>query len=416
MALKEGSGAIDAGNSATCSGLDQRGIPRIPISGPCDIGAFEGISHTHIVNKNDDHAVDGTCDATDCTLREAVLYADADDVITFAPLNTLCGSTTQCTITLESHDCTGSWDLDIQKRVTIVGPGADKLTIRIVATPESDECKDRIFQVGSEVLNLSEVTLADGEDPTIGNGNLIHAGRLNLDKVVLKQGIGGGGGAIKQFGGTITITNSSIFNNEAANGGGIQSLYGKLLIANSTIYNNQVGFDGGGLWVQESLIQIINVSLASNDANNANGNGAGIYNRDGKILLLNTVISENAGGTNARNCGNFGTPTYKGIINGNPGFGNIQNPTSGVTDETCSPPAGPAYAPFGILYIPIQNPSFGTFNMSATLPYLPLGPTSLAANVANNGICAAYPINNKDQIGATRPVGALCDVGAIERP
>jgi hypothetical protein len=41
FALLEGSPAIDAGNDATCLGVDQRGVPR-PQGPHCDVGAFEG--------------------------------------------------------------------------------------------------------------------------------------------------------------------------------------------------------------------------------------------------------------------------------------------------------------------------------------------------------------------------------------
>jgi hypothetical protein len=42
------------------------------------------------------------------------------------------------------------------------------------------------------------------------------------------------------------------------------------------------------------------------------------------------------------------------------------------------------------------------------------GPGSLAIDAGDDAICAAPPINNLDQRGHARPVGAHCDVGAVE--
>ena len=80
-ALLPGSPAIDAGDRASCRGTDQRGVAR-PVDGDgdgdgipvCDIGAFE--ASILWVNSNDD--VDDTvCDATHCSLREAINASNA---------------------------------------------------------------------------------------------------------------------------------------------------------------------------------------------------------------------------------------------------------------------------------------------------------------------------------------------------
>jgi hypothetical protein len=48
MALQTGSPAIDAGNTVSCPGTDQRGISRLQGSA-CDIGAFEVVQQLHVV-------------------------------------------------------------------------------------------------------------------------------------------------------------------------------------------------------------------------------------------------------------------------------------------------------------------------------------------------------------------------------
>ena len=44
-----------------------------------------------------------------------------------------------------------------------------------------------------------------------------------------------------------------------------------------------------------------------------------------------------------------------------------------------------------------------------------LGWGSAAVDAANDAICAADPVNNLDQRGATRPLGSHCDIGAVEQ-
>ena len=42
-------------------------------------------------------------------------------------------------------------------------------------------------------------------------------------------------------------------------------------------------------------------------------------------------------------------------------------------------------------------------------------PGSAAIDAGDDGICAAPPVNNRDQRGVARPQGAHCDIGACTR-
>ena len=93
-ALLKSSPAIDAGDDSRAPTSDQRGIAR-PQDGDgngvlrSDIGAFELERPTLIVNKTAD-TDDGTCDDTDCSLREAIdVAASGDRVIVPAGVYTL---------------------------------------------------------------------------------------------------------------------------------------------------------------------------------------------------------------------------------------------------------------------------------------------------------------------------------------
>ena len=78
-ALAPLSPAIDAGDSVGCPATDQRGLPR-PVGAGCDIGAVEEqspLQHSPFVVNAVGDANDGRCDFLNCTLREAVLAANA---------------------------------------------------------------------------------------------------------------------------------------------------------------------------------------------------------------------------------------------------------------------------------------------------------------------------------------------------
>ena len=80
MALLGLSPAIENGANASCEATDQRGVTR-PQGTNCDIGAYES-EWQILVNSTDDPG-DGTCDLTECTLREAVATAAGGDTLAF---------------------------------------------------------------------------------------------------------------------------------------------------------------------------------------------------------------------------------------------------------------------------------------------------------------------------------------------
>jgi hypothetical protein len=108
-----------------------------------------------------------------------------------------------------------------------------------------------------------------------------------------------------------------------------------------------------------------------------------IRNVDGTVTLKNTIVA------NSLAIGNC-----SGAING--GGGNLSYP-----DSTCPGISGDPR--LGIL----QNNGGPTATMA-------LGSGSAALDAANDAICAAPPVNNRDQRGVIRPQGAHCDIGAYE--
>lgn len=210
---------------------------------------------------------DGTCDA-DCSLREAVAAANAagsDDVIEFSSL-----FDTQQTITLSGSEIV----LAAAGSLVIDGPGANLLTI-------SGNNASRILATGPNV-----VATIDGITFTAGNG----VGALN----------NGRGGAIYNAGGTLTITNSVITNNNGANGGGLNNassgspaVPGTLVISNSVISNNTATGSGGAMQnFSTSTVTITNTTISGNVSNGTTGGGGGQYN--GGVNFTNVTFANNS--------------------------------------------------------------------------------------------------------------------------
>ncbi|MEP3232649.1 MAG: choice-of-anchor Q domain-containing protein, partial [Hyphomicrobiales bacterium] len=115
------------------------------------------------------------------------------------------------------------------------------------------------------------------------------------------SGENSGGGGIYKAGGTLTVTNSTIAGNstfgENSDGGGIFNSAGTLTVVSSTISENRAvgnSSEGGGIYSNTSLTgqttTITNSTIFNNEAANR---GGGIYNGDGLLQVFNSTIAGN---------------------------------------------------------------------------------------------------------------------------
>jgi CSLREA domain-containing protein len=222
------------------------------------------------------------------TLREAILAANngsGADTIVFDAALTFGGP---ATITL------GGTQLELTSDVTIIGPGANQLTIDGNGT-------SRIFSVSSvATARISGLTLTDGfvSEEDDGGGVRNH-GTLTIDRSTIFGNVvrEGGGGGISNHG-TLTVINSTIRDNLAfsSSGGGIQNHFdGTLTVANSTISGNHAALSGGGIWTNDT-ITLRHVTITNNLAdfnNDGEGSGGGIYVSNGEPVVHNSIISGN---------------------------------------------------------------------------------------------------------------------------
>ncbi|HEY3662515.1 MAG TPA: choice-of-anchor Q domain-containing protein [Chthoniobacterales bacterium] len=264
IALLAGSPAIDAGDDARSPLRDQRGYIR---AGTSDVGAFEfgGFLPTFTVTTSDDHN-DGVCDTADCTLREAITTANTRTDETLVLVNFVPGLTgvIQLTAALPS----------LAANITVQGPGTNLLTVR-----RNTGGNYRVFTVNSGVVvNLNDLTIANGNLP------------------------GGSGGGINNAG-TLTLLNATVSGNTANTGGNGGAIFNSsgLTIKSCTISGNSVSSSigagsGGGIYNSGGTLNVINSSLSGNTAVGPGGNsdsGGAIITNVGRVTLTNATITGN---------------------------------------------------------------------------------------------------------------------------
>ena len=348
-----------------------------PTTPPAEPGP-PALSHIpgHVVVNSLADPGNGICNATQCTLREAI-NDPGSTRISFKP--GLTGTITLAPLEL------GGGVLVIKKDLTITGPSAG-----IVIQRRSTDPVFRILRVGADVsVRLTNLTLRNGKTDGTGGG-IINFGRLAIAncRVAGNSATHGGGGIDSH--GRLELTNSSVANNS---GGGISS-DGNLTVANSlvtgnggagivnqgrfTLANSLVADNSGsgivnvGAEFRDNFGQITNSTIARNSTE---GNGGGIANiNSGRLTIIKSTIVGNSA-TNGGGIANDGRVRASAIVtlanstvSGNSASrdgGGIFNPTGlevpnsvGLTNTTVtrnSAEVGGGIFNGGEAYTPLRN-------------------------------------------------------------
>lgn len=271
-----------------------------------DIGAYESqfipAGATFTVTNLNDTPPNG-CSPADCTLREAILDANASpgpDTINFTPgLNG--------TIALSP----AFGQLEITTDINIDGPGARAVSV-------SGEDNHRVFLVTGVGTNatIEGLTITNGNAQLLGTllgdgGGILNVGGsiLNLIEVNVSgnnaTSLGGGVATRSLLGTTSTtyITRSLISDNQAtAGGGGISNIATADIISsatttvtNSTVTLNNTIAEGGGVSNVGGTVNLINDTISDNTSTLA---GGGVVNVEGILglgvtNLRNTIVARN---------------------------------------------------------------------------------------------------------------------------
>ncbi len=248
---------------------------------------------------------DGECSADDCSLREAVVAANAaagPDTITVPP------GTYTLTLAGASEEAAATGDLDITDDVTIIdGNAADRafeLNAGVTAAIERLWVRNGSAPNGGGIQNAGNLTLSDvlvrenaaGSSTTAKGGGVANSGTLVLlsSEVELNTTTGSGGG--RNNTGEMTLTDSTERQNAAdVSGGGInQSSGGSLTISGSTISENTAGsaaVGGGGILADGGTVTI---TLSTIRGNSATKNGGGISaGQNATISITDSTLDTN---------------------------------------------------------------------------------------------------------------------------
>jgi hypothetical protein len=330
-------------------------------------------------------------DGSPGTLRSVISAAVSGDTINFGVTGT---------ITL---DCANFGTLEINKNLTISGPGASSLAV-------SGNHACRVFQIDSGVTaTLSGMTIENGsvtcDDKDIGSlcysgGGILNSGTLTVSNSTLSnnsavQLAGSRGGAIFNDNGTLTVSNSTLAGNSAAGGGGIFNAYnsGTVTVSNSTLSGNSaVDFGGGGIANLATLV----VSNSTLSGNSAPDGGGGIFN-GGTLTLKGTIVANSPAGGNCSGAATsygYNLSDDDSCTSSFNQTGDLNNTAAGLDPNGLQNNGGP-------------TKTIALVAGSAAIDAIPVTPTNDCTDVAGN------PVTN-DQRGIPRPQGPACDIGAFE--
>ena len=259
-------------------------------------------ARTYEVNARNDAKPNG-CTAEDCTLREAVIAANAHrgaDTIVLPSRKRY-----ELTIKSTGEDRAADGDLDIRSGpLTIVHRGRGRATI------DANRI-DRVFDIGRAKTTLDKLVIMGGfsnKTDADGDGGGIVVGDLgDAPLTVLRSRIihnrapwvgGNGGGIDSDSSSTVKLFDSEVSRNDSGgSGGGIEgSPDGQVLIQRTTVANNKAA-QAGGVMVFGPPTRVIDSTISGNVAAagpQVEGDGGGVYvDNKGRLELVNSTVANN---------------------------------------------------------------------------------------------------------------------------
>lgn len=313
-----GSAAICAGSLTAAANLtaDQRGFALNPSYNPCATGSVDAgavqANYIQVQASGDGGAGASDCQSASCTLRDAIILANANGYgdIDFA--------SSVSSITLAGAN--GTLNLTGTSGINIIGSGANALAVNGGGSTSNFS----VFTVGSgaQVL-MNWLTVSSGKTSTNGGG-INNSGNLSLTGVAVTSNAAGNGGGIYNTG-ALTLLDSTVSGNTAANGGGIDNNSGTLQITESTLSGNAVVSSGGaglggGLYAAGGTVTVVNTTIAGNSASGTpKANGGGIdAASSATVTVANSIVSGNsANGTGSNTNGtSISTSSGGNVIGG----------------------------------------------------------------------------------------------------
>ena len=156
------------------------------------------------------------------------------------------------------------------------------------------DMEDRVvFCIGSDGVNIEELTLTNGHKFGDGGGIYCENSNLNLTNLTVSNCTAGTAGGIYHTNSNSVFNNITVINNAAKHYGGIYSSGSTLTLINSEIVSNYAEETAGGMYTQNIETNITSTNIVGNIAGS---NGGGIVCHNSAPEFHDVVISENSAG------------------------------------------------------------------------------------------------------------------------
>ncbi|MEX0787972.1 MAG: CSLREA domain-containing protein [Anaerolineales bacterium] len=250
---------------------------------------------TLVVTKTED-TNDGVCSRRDCSLREAVVAANADaeaDVISVP------AGTYLLTRNGSYEDAADTGDLDLTAEVKIIGVASSGSGATVIVAAFTD-AGDRLFDLHTGPIELRALRLEGGRAVRGGGVRLVPAASALLDDVGMQdhQASETHGGAILNEG-TLTLENSRLGDSIAPLGGAISNT-GTLTVRATTIENSGADQGGGGiantgsLTIEDSIFSGLSAGTGRNgEGLQAISPGGAIRSSGGPLIIRGSEFQDN---------------------------------------------------------------------------------------------------------------------------
>ncbi|GEM_PF-2874984 len=389
-----------------------------PIS-QCASGKCSSTSCAFLVNSAND-ASDGTCDATHCSLREAIAAANLTtkhDTIAFSK---------------DIHITPSSALPQVTKPLTIIGGGR-----KVVLDGGTTR---RVLEASSD-LTLKGVTVQNGRTAggSTAGGIYVSSGKAVFEDVMFLNNTAGLRGGALHTKGQLTVTRCTFKGNTVtdSNGttGGAVFVEGTTTITSSTFEANTATVYGGALvvWGSSQSVTVRGCSFLSNKAKTG-----GAFVSWGTVTFVNTTFYDNTATDDGGAINNAGTVSLMNCTvdrNSSPGFSGLA--TSGTahlfntifskyswnSSKLCGANGNGKIASSvkNLVYdgtcgaALTGSPGLGKLghhggHTKTVVPSI----TSAAIGAGDAATCAGALVNKVDQRGVARPQGKGCDIGAVE--
>lgn len=205
-----------------------------------------------------------------------------------------------CTVTIANSTLRSNRTLNsISQGGAIFNQTAGKLTVNQTVL-QDNQAPDGggLYVAGDSTAALNGVTLLANRGGY--GGGLENSGVVTITHSLLDGNVvTGSGGGLWNLGGYVVMKQTTVRNNRAYEGGGVNSYGNAVEMTDVNIIDNvATGSHGGGIYHGGGTLFVANATISGNRANDAAGNGGGVYqNSDDNLVLTNVTLANNwAGG------------------------------------------------------------------------------------------------------------------------